>query len=114
MFGSVYNCAGGRQGSSNAMTQSQKFIQYQTKSGQPVTAGSLAVIPRSRALIVRWPFGGWFWNRPVSVTYQDGEQTRRMAIIDLTRLIQLSLLGLAVIFVTTGLIVSRRRRNQNE
>ena len=114
MSSSVKNRAGGREGSSNAMTQPQKFIQYQTKSGHPVTAGPLTVTPRSRALMVRWPFGGWVWNRPVSVTFQDGEQTGRMAIIDLTRLIQLSLLGLAAIFVTTGLIVSHRRRNQNE
>jgi hypothetical protein len=97
-----------------AMIWLRNFIQYQTRTGQPVEAGATVVIPRSRALIVRWPFGGWVWNRPVSVTFQDGERTRRTPVIDLTRVVQLSLFGLATIFFTTGLIVSRRRRNQNE
>lgn len=88
------------------MTEHQKFIQYQTRSGQPFKTGSLTVTPRSRALVVRWPFGGWVWNRPVSVTFQEGEQVRRISIIDLTRLVQLGLLGLAAIFFVTGLIVS--------
>ena len=96
------------------MTHLQRFIQYQTRTGQPVTAGSTTVIPRSRALIVRWPFGGWVWNRPVSVTFQDGERSSRIPVVDLTRMVQLGLLGLAAIFFTTGLIVSRRRRSQNE
>ena len=96
------------------MTQLQKFIQYQTRSGQPVTAGSLTAIPRSRALVVRWPFGGWVWNRPVSVTVQDGDRIQRVSIFDLTRLVQLNLLGLAAIFFTTGLIVSLKRRDHNE
>ena len=49
------------------MIQLQKFIQLQTKSGRVITAGEVEVTPVSRVLIVRWPSGGWIWNRPVSV-----------------------------------------------
>lgn len=96
------------------MAQRQKLIQLQTKSGDAVTAGAVTVTPQSQALIVRWPFGGWVWNRPVSVTLQHGEHTERFPIIDVTRIVHLSLLGLAAIFFVTGLIVSSKRRDQNE
>jgi hypothetical protein len=89
-----------------AMSQPQKFIHFQASSGPAFTAGPLTVTPHMQTLTGRWPAAGWRWSRPVSVTWQMGEQSGQLTIIDLTRLVQLSLLSLSVIFFITGLIVS--------
>jgi len=53
-------------------------------------------------LIIRGPYGGWGWNRPVAVQVeqanQPGTSATRIPIVDVTRLAQLGLLGLSLIF----------------
>jgi hypothetical protein len=92
------------------MAQAQKLFHRQTNSVDAITVGAVTITPQSQVLIARWPFGSWIWNRPVSVIIQRGEQSQTIPIIDLTRLIQLSLLGSAVLFFIIGLMVSSERR----
>ena len=74
-------------------------IQWQTVSGDSMTVGDVTVTPQSQALIVRWPFGGFVWNRPVAILVErDGSRiVERMRVIDVTRLVQLGLLGFSLI-----------------
>jgi hypothetical protein len=91
------------------------IVEWQTVSGEKVIVGDVTLTPQSWALTIRWPNGGFVWNRPAAVLVQRGEETERIPIVDITFLAQLGLLGLSFIFSFYALIVSvRKRRDQNE
>jgi len=97
------------------MARLKEVIQWKTMAGAPVTVGDVTVTPQSQALTVRWPHGGLAWNRPVAVLVQRGGQTERVPIVDVTRVTQLGLLGLSLIFLAVTFVLSaRRRRGRNE
>lgn len=68
------------------------WIEWQTKTGEPITAGGRTITPQSQALVIRLPFGGFVWNRPTAVLVGHDNQTEQIPISDTTRLIQLALL----------------------
>jgi hypothetical protein len=78
-------------------------------SAEPVTVGDITVTPRSRALVVRLPMGGLVWNRPTAVLVEQGGQARRIPIVDVTRIFQMGLLGLAVLTASASLLGFRHR-----
>jgi hypothetical protein len=82
----------------------------QTRSGKTVTLGDVAVTPQSRALAVRWPRGGCVWNRPVAILVERDGRKRRVPIVDVTRVAQLGLYGLSVVFVLVGFWMMIRKR----
>jgi hypothetical protein len=89
-------------------------VQWQTVSGDPVTVGDVTVTPQSQALIVRWPFGGFVWNRPVAILVErEGARiVERMRVVDVTRLVQLGLLGFSLVFSIAVLSRSVRRKEE--
>ncbi len=96
------------------MAKFKELIQWQTTSGQLVAAGNVTVTPQSWSLTIRCPFGGLVWNRPVAVLVRRGEETERIPIVDITRSVQLGLLGLGLIFAMLVFILiqsKRKRRN---
>lgn len=96
------------------MTGLKEMLKWQRLSGNKISAGDVTLTPQSQALTVRWPNGGFVWNRPVSVLVQRGEESERIPIVDVTRMVQLGLLGLGVVFSVVALMVSvRGRRVQN-
>ena len=97
------------------MTQLKDIVQWQTVSGDPVTVGDVTVTPQSQALTVRLPFGGFVWNRPVAVVVEQGgaHTVERLPVVDVTRLIQLGLLGFSLIFSTVMLAQFARRKEQS-
>jgi hypothetical protein len=97
------------------MRRLKRIAQWQTVSGSPVTAGDVTVTPQSQSLTVRWPYGGWVWNRPVAILVERGGQTERVPIVDVTRAVQLGLLCCTLVFgMVTVALTARRRRNRNE
>ncbi len=82
----------------------KKLVQWQTKSGDKITIGNVNVTPQSQALIIRWPYGGWVWNRPTGVVVEQGERVERFPIVDITRLIQLIFLGISLL-LSMGLLI---------
>jgi len=97
------------------MVRFKEMLQWRTISGDKVTVGDVTVTPQSRALTIRWPHGGLVWNRPVDILVERGEQTERIPIVDVTRMAQLGLLGLSLMFSMVILVLSiRRRRDRNE
>ncbi len=82
------------------MTRLKDIVQWQMVSGNPVTVGDVSVTPQSQALTVRLPFGGFVWNRPVAVWVERGEShpVERIPVVDVTRVIQLGLLGFSLVF----------------
>jgi len=73
-------------------------------SAEPVTVDDVTVTPRSRALVVRLPWGGFVWNRPTAVLVEQDGQARRITIVDVTRILQVGLLGLAVLTASASLL----------
>jgi hypothetical protein len=97
------------------MARLKEMLQWQTASGDKVTVGDVTVTPQSRALTVRWPRGGLVWNRPTAVLVERGDETERIPVVDVTRMAQLGLLGLSLVFSMIIMALSiRRRRNRNE
>jgi hypothetical protein len=86
------------------------LFQVQTVSGQPVTVDSITVTPQSQALIVRLPIGGFAWNRPTAILVERDGTAKRFPIVDITRILQLWLLGFSLVLSIVSLIkVSRRK-----
>jgi hypothetical protein len=77
-------------------------------SAAPVTVDNVTVTPRSRTLVVRLPKGGFVWSRPTAVVVEQDGQARRIPIIDLTRVAQVGLLGLALVRAGASLRGPRR------
>ena len=97
------------------MERLKEMFTWQTLSGDKVAIGDVTVTPQSQALIVRWPNGGFVWNRPAAVLVERGEGTERIPIVDVTRLAQWGLLGLSLVFfMATLLLPVRRGRDRNE
>jgi hypothetical protein len=93
----------------------KNIIQWQTQLGEKVTVGDVSLTPQSRALILHWPGGGLVWNRPVAVVIKQGDRLSRLPIVDVTRLAQISLLGLSATFTLILLILSvQQKRGKNE
>jgi hypothetical protein len=84
------------------MSKMKDLVQWQTVSGEAVRVGEVALTPQSQALTLHWPKGGFVWNRPVPV-------------VDVTRIAQLTLLGLGFVFFVVALMLSvRKRSDENE
>ena len=81
----------------------------QETSAEPVTVGDVTVTPRARALVVRTPRGGFVWNRPSAVIVERSGQVRRIQVVDVTRVLQLGLLGLGLAIAVARAFSSSRR-----
>ena len=92
------------------MSKFKDVVRWQTISGEQVTIGDVTLTPQSQALTLRWPNGGFVWNRPVAVLVERGGQTERVPVVDVTRIAQLTLLGLGLVFSMVTVILSIRKR----
>jgi hypothetical protein len=90
------------------MKRPKDMFKWQTISGDKVTVGDVTVTPQSQALTIRWPNGGLVWNRPAAVLVERGEQRERIPIVDVTRVAQLGLLGLSLVFTMMAIVLSVR------
>ena len=87
-----------------------EMIQFETHWGEPVMAGDAEIVPESRALTVRWPWGGYVWNRPVGVLVRRGSEEQRLPIVDVTRVAQAALLAFGAMFTLMVLILSFQKK----
>jgi len=97
------------------MSKLKDVVQWQTILGEEVTIDDVTLTPQSQALTLRWPKGGFVWNRPVAVLVERDGQTERVPVVDVTRIAQLTLLGLGFVFFVVALMLSvRKRSDKNE
>jgi hypothetical protein len=90
------------------------ILHLETHTGEPITFGHTTITPQSQALIVRWPRGGFVWNRPIGVIVDRAGLTQRLPIIDVTRYATWTLAGLAWLFSVIIMAVAQRRRQTHE
>ena len=95
------------------MKHFKEMVEWRTDPGEAVTVGDLTVIPQARTLAVRWPYAGWVWQRPVAVQVRSQDRPEAtMPIVDVTRLAQLALWGLTLIFSMATFFLTIRPRNR--
>ena len=92
-----------------------KWIQFHSQSGEPIEVQELTLTPQAQALVIRWPRGGFVWNRPTAVDVTRDGDTMRLPIVDVTRLVLIVLLLLPLFL--TGIVAlahwaSSQRRNE--
>lgn len=75
------------------MNKLTDFIEWKTVQGTAVSTPQHTLIPESQALVVKFPFGGFVWQRPTAVLVQTGAQTERHPIVDVTRLATVSVMA---------------------
>lgn len=85
-------------------------LQTETRAGDPIKAGKFKIIPFSQSVRLGSPRfnGGVIWNRPVSVLAisPEGEETV-IPVPDITRRIQLTIIGSGLLSVFMIWMVSR-------
>lgn len=91
------------------MSALKSTVQWQTEYGKTIVVGDVRVTPQSQALIIRWPNGGWVWNRPTAVLVEQDGQVERIPVMDVTRIIQIGLLGISLIFLVMRILTSRKK-----
>jgi hypothetical protein len=92
------------------MAEWQKLFRVETVSGAPVTIQGVTLTPQSQALSLRWPNGGFVWNRPLALLVEGDEGTERIPIVDVTLVAQVALVGLTLVFSIASLLLSMQRR----
>jgi hypothetical protein len=80
--------------------------------GAPLTAGTRQVTPVARVARVRWPGGGFEWQRPVAVEVREGDETRRIPIRDETRRALGGIVLAVVAVVALGTLADRWLRGR--
>ena len=102
------------------MPQLSDFIRLENTSAEPIVVGDTRLTPQAQAVSLRFPFGGFVWNRPTAVLVERDDVTRRIPIVNATRAAQIALFGLVLTFSVIIIIAwlaaqrARPRRNQHE
>lgn len=96
------------------MERLRRNVRWETRSGQSLKVGDATLTPQAQALTLRWPTGGFVWNRPTALWVERGGQTERIPIIDVTRRARWALYGLSFVFLLMTLCSSRRNRRDHD
>lgn len=80
----------------------REWVNLETVTGDSIQVGDLLLRPQAQVFRVRFPWGGYVYNRPVGVLVDDGEQVTQVPIIDTTRITQITLLAWAGVFALLG------------
>ena len=97
------------------MPQLSEFIRLENTSAEPIVVGDTRITPQAQAFSLRFPFGGFVWNRPTAVLVERDGETRRIPIVDVTRVAQIVLFGLVLTFsVIITMLAARQRRIHHE
>lgn len=87
------------------------FITFETLPGETIQAGTHKITPYSQAvkLILPGSRAGLIWNRPLSVLVEGDDSSQRvLPVVDVTRLVQLALLGIGLAGGIALWLVKRR------
>jgi hypothetical protein len=89
------------------MARLNKYIKYQSISGDPVIRGDTVVTPISSALSISLPFFGFVWNRPSALIVDSKDGTQKVPIVDLTRVAQLGILTMGFLISALVWLIKR-------
>jgi hypothetical protein len=92
------------------MMHFKELLQVQTATGPSVTVGDITVTPRLQAIIVRLPDCHFIWSRPTGVLVEQHGLVKHLPIVDVTRLLQLGLLGFCLAISLLRFVKFPRRK----
>ena len=78
------------------------FMEMKIRSGKTITKGEITVTPEAQSLIVKLPFWGFVWHRPVALVVEKDGRQERIPIFDATRA---AVWGMVVIGTAVSLMV---------
>jgi hypothetical protein len=78
------------------MARLRPVVRWQVTAGHPVVVGNTRITLQSRTLVVGWFSVGVIWRHPTAALVEADGRATRMPIHDVTRLIELGLLGLGL------------------
>jgi hypothetical protein len=88
-------------------------VRWERMDGPPVASPFGTVTPEARALVVRFPFGGYVWTKPVAIRIERLGKTERIPIPDPTRQAQIRLIALiALVFVVSAVIAGKGKESR--
>jgi hypothetical protein len=90
------------------MVRRRPVIHWQVTAAHPVVVGNTRVTLQSRTLVVGWSFLGVVWRHPTAALVEADGRVTHMPIHDVTRLVELGLLGLGLVILMV--MVSIRRK----
>ena len=97
------------------MQQAQKTpaLQMIKTRGVPIGISGRQITPVARVISMRWPGGGFTWNRPVAIEVRQGGTVRRLPIHDMTTRVTLTIVlsGLALSALIARFFVKRRTQH---
>jgi hypothetical protein len=88
-------------------------VHWETIDGPSVECPFGRVTPEARSLVIRFPFGGFAWTKPIAVRIEQGGLTERMSIPDPTRQAQLWLIVVVAVVLALVAMRSRSRRRDS-
>lgn len=91
------------------MTSLNNLFEWRTIPNQPIEVGEITLTPYTKQLIIHWPTGVWLWQQPAFVLAQESNFVRYIRIINKTRLIQLSIVAIGILFGLWSLLITARR-----
>ncbi len=87
------------------------YLTRETMPGKTIQAGENKITPFSQAIRLTLPGvkGGLIWNRPVSVIVQGADGSEQvLPVVDITRTVQLTLLGAGLVIGLLTWLIQRR------
>ena len=90
------------------------FVQVETHAGDPIDVGDSKIVPLAKVVQLQIPgvSGGLIWNRPTAVVVQTSEEEERVVPVrDVTREIQLVIIGSGLLIVLLSWLM-RRKNNR--
>ena len=82
-----------------------KIFEWKQYDGTAVHVNNITVTPQSQSLTLRFPWGGFVWNRPVGIQVERDGETEHMPIIDVTRLALLLFSGVGMVTAVAARII---------
>jgi hypothetical protein len=78
------------------MANLKPFVELKTSTGTPIKKGNMTITPEAQALVVKLPYCGFVWNRPVAMLVEMDGRRERFPIFDVTRAAVLAMAGAGV------------------
>jgi hypothetical protein len=91
------------------MSPFSKYVSWNNRKGEPIYSDKLTVTPESQSLILQAPYFHFSWSRPIAVYVNDGQQEKRVRVMDLTRIIQLGIFSAGLITLTAVWLMGKGR-----
>lgn len=73
-------------------------FRWEKISGEPVTIDNTRITPQARVLSIRFPSGGFVWNRPVSMIVERGGERKTIPVPDITLISQIAFAASLLVF----------------